>query len=151
MTTISLRATGLDKLQTGFAQFVKTIEPVSEQEPRAALERARAVSPGYLGGSDYTTPEPPNSGYQRTGNLGRSAYVEQDGLSSRLIVNAYSPGGQEYGVYVVGDAAGQGQAAIHAGRWPTLRSAVDAQIDQLTTVGQGLDAALQDSAKAAGL
>jgi hypothetical protein len=144
MTTISLRVFGLDKLQIGFNQYAKTVAPICRDTVYAAIQRAVKKSPGYLGGNSYTTPERPGQGYVRTGNLGRSVALEQDGLSSRVNVNS------GYETYVIGNADGTGQAWMHAGRWPTLRSAVDDEVAKLTSGGE-LDAALGKSAKEAGL
>ena len=108
------------------------------------MERARKRSIPWLGGNAYAVPE---RGYVRTGNLGRSAYIEQDGASTRIRVEAYR-NGVEYGKYVVGDAEGQGQAYMHAGWWMKLRDAVDAEIEDMTTE---VDTAIQDSAEAIGL
>lgn len=149
MSTISLRITGLEQVQTGFNKFAATLEPVTRAATYAALERASKVSPGYLGGNSYTAPE---SGYVRTGNLGRSVQLEQDGLSSRLSVSAFSTKGYEYGHLIIGtaDGSGQGDYAAAIG-WVPLRKAVDDEIVKLTTPGQGLGADLQKSAKDAGL
>lgn len=150
MTTITLRVTGLDKVQTGFNQFRQTIQPVTNDVTKAALERAEKKSPGYLGGSAYTAPLP-KSGDRRTGNLGRTTHIDREGYSMRLQVQAYSKQGYEYSVGVLGDAYGQGQAEWNAGRWVPVRSAVDEQIDLITRSDADIDQAIQRAIRDAGL
>lgn len=150
MTQISLRITGDTELMTGLNKYAQTIAPVTLDKTRAALERAQAVSPGYLGGTAYTAPLP-MSGDHRTGNLGMTTHIDREGLSMRLITQAYSRQGYEYSVGVVGDAYGNGQAEWNVGRWVTERKAVDDEIDKLTQPRGELDTALASSAKESGL
>jgi len=150
MTTVSLRVTGLEQVQTGFNKFAQTIGPVCREQTYAAIERATHKSPGWLGGASYTAPLPP-SGDHRTGNLGASVQLEQDGLSSRVSVEAYSKEGYEYGKGVIGDAYGQGQSEYNQGRWVPIRQAVDEEIAAITVPGAGIDAGLAQSAKDSGL
>ena len=152
MPTLSVRVVGLDKLQTGFNQYSQAVEPVTRAGAYGALDKATKKSPGYLGGNSYSVPNGDTGphGTPRTGNLGRSTYLEQDGLSSRLHVDAYSEQGFEYGAKVLGNADGSGQGQAYA-HWPTLRAAVDEQVDILTQAGGPLDSDLQDAAGKAGL
>lgn len=151
MSTVSLRVQGLNELMTGFNQFAQTVAPVTREGTYAALERAVAKSPGWLGGNEYTAPLPDSGVNVRTGNLGRSVQLEQDGLSSRITVEAYSKDGYEYGKGVIGDGYGAGQSEYNVGRWLPLRQAVDDEVRLLTLRGQGLDADLAGSAKDCGL
>ena len=149
MSTVSLRVIGDDKLQTGFNKFALALAPVTREAAYHALELASKKSPGYLGGNSYIVPE---SGYVRTGNLGRSVQLEQEGLSSRITVQAYSRKGYEYGHLAVGDAEGGGQAANFAAiGWVLLRKAVDEQIALLTAANGPLEQAIGQESKKAGL
>lgn len=144
MSQFSLRWIGLDTLQNGMGRFVKSIPPITRERNKAAMERARkrSVSDGPFGA--YT---PADRGYVRTGNLKGSTYIEEDGLSVRIFVNAMRDG-RDYGGYVVGDGDGYGQAQIHAGYWVPLRQSVDDEIERLLVE---IDKDLQDSAEAVGL
>lgn len=146
MPQLSVRVEGLDRLRTGLTGWANTLAPVCRDTIYAALERALKKSPGWLGGSAYTTPD---AGYVRTGNLGRSVSVEQNGATTTIKNSAYSTRGFQYGGLVLGDADGGGQKAVYTRNgWVTLRAAVDEQVRQLTVKNGELDGALQDSAKA---
>ena len=158
--TISRRLVGVDKLQTAFNKFATVLPTLTNVDTRAALTAAVAKSPGYLGGNSYSVPngDVGPHGTPRTGNLGRSTMVWQEGGSVRITVSAYSPKGFEYGPLVLGyaDGSGQGYTAsngqfVSNSHWPTLRSVVDEQIALLTQPGAGLDADLSKAAKDAGL
>lgn len=142
---VSVRVEGDDKIRAGLNRWARTLEPVSREVIQEHMKRAMKRSIPYLGGASYGVPE---RGYVRTGNLGRSAYVEQTGLTTTIKVQAYNQQGREYGRYVVGGADGEGQAYMHAGWWMTLRDSVDAELDELTG---DVDAAIGDSAEAVGL
>lgn len=142
---ITIRLENDDKVRLGLNRWAKTLAPIAKADIKAAMERARKVSPAYQGGSQYNIAE--RGGYERTGNLGRSVFVMEEGLSVRIVVEAYRDG-QDYGGLVLGDGRGGGQAWFHAGRWPTLFGAVEAEYDQLTN---DIDAHLGDSAEAVGL
>ncbi len=147
MSTVSLRVTGTDKIQTGFNQFSRTLAPVTREAAYHALELASQDSPGWLGGSSYKAPE---VGYRRTGNLGRSVQLSQEGLSARLTVEAYSAKGYEYGHLVIGNAAGEGQRPYNT-HWTRLRVAVDKQIERLTVPNGPLETVIGQSATKVGL
>ena len=142
---LSLRVEGDTQVRAGLNRYAQTVDRVTREVVKAAMERALKKSIPYRGGASYDVPE--RGGYVRTGNLGRSGYIEQVGLSTRIRVEAYRDG-REYGGYVVGNAEGTGQAWMHVGRWTTLRQAVDAEIDGLT--GE-LDGELQRGVGQAGL
>lgn len=59
MSTVSLRVTGLDKIQTGFNRFASTLGIVTREQAYHALELAVKKSPAYQGGSSYNVPLPP--------------------------------------------------------------------------------------------
>lgn len=141
---LTVRLEGDDKVRAGLHRFATSIRPLTREAVNTMMNRALKRSIPYLGGTGYGVPE---RGYRRTGNLGRSGQVVQEGLSSRIEVAAYSKG-REYGQYVVGRADGSGQAYMHVGWWMPLRTAVDLELEDLT--GK-LDSDLEQSAEAAGL
>lgn len=150
MSTISLRVTGLDKVQTGFNKFASTLGVVTREAAYHALELAVKVSPAYQGGNSYNVPLPASGVNKRTGNLGSSVQLEQSGLSSRITVTGYSKQGFLYGLLALGDAEGGGQGEYFK-HWPLLRKAVDDQIVVLTQAGGPGDVAIAKSAKDSGL
>ncbi len=149
MTTITIRADGDDRIRLGLNQYATTIEPTTREKTYAAIERASKVSPAYLGGNAYDMPLPPSGVDVRTGAMGSSVQLEQDGLSSRITVNAYSRQGFLYSVLALGDAYGQGQGKYFQ-HWIKLADAVQAEFDKLAGKGGELDTALQDSANELG-
>ncbi len=150
MAQISLRVTGLDKIQTGFNKFSSTLGVVTREQAYHALELAVKKSPAYQGGNSYNVPLPASGVNRRTGALGSSVGLEQNGLSARITVTGYSRTGFLYGVLVLGDAEGGGQGEYFK-HWPLLRGAVDEQIAVLVAQGGPGDAAIAKSAKDAGL
>lgn len=149
MATITIREVGTDKIQTAFNTFQRTLIPVTREMGMGALVKASKKSPGWLGGGSYVTPE---SGYIRTGNLGRSVEFEQSGLSSRISVEAYSEKGFKYSTIAIGDGNGDGQAPNFAAiGWILLRRAVDEQIEILTRASGPLEQAIGQQAKNSGL
>lgn len=74
---------------------------------RQAATRVVAASGNNQYTSKYTIQSTPNYGRGQTGNP-----------------------------YVLGDAKGQGQAAIHRGRWKTLYSAMSAAVGRIVAKGQ---------------
>lgn len=71
--------------------------------------------------------EPPpisDSRYQRTGELGRAwrvdgPHAQSSGIITRIVNDT------DYAVYVYGDEVGDGQVAVHRGRWVTIPEAID--------------------------
>jgi len=151
MSSFTARITGDQQVKLGFQTFVNGIVPVTREGVHKAMERAVALSPGWLGGDSYIVEPPEGSSYQRTGGLGASVRIDQDGLSTRIITDTYGKDGNKYDVYVIGDSEGQGQAWMHVGRWPLERDVVDSEIQAYTTPGQGGDADLTALARGAGI
>ncbi len=147
---ISIRVTGLDKVQTGFNKFASTLGVVTREQSYHALELAVKVSPAYQGGNEYNVPLPPSGVNVRTGALGSSVQLEQSGLSSRVTITGYSKNGYLYGTKVLGDAEGAGQGENYH-HWPLIRKAVDDQIAVLVAAGGPADKAIAQSAVDAGL
>lgn len=145
MPSVTLRLENDDKVRLGLNKWGQSLKPLSRASLRAAMKRALKVSPAYRGGNSYAIET--RGDYERTGNLGRSTFLVEEGLSFRVQSEAYRDG-QPYSEFVIGDGDGNGQAPWHVGRWPTLRGAVEAEFEQMT---EDLDAELQDSAEAAGL
>ena len=145
MPSITLRLENDDKVRLGLNKWGQSLSPLTRAIIRAAMKRALKVSPAYKGGNAYAIEG--RGDYERTGNLGRSTFLVEEGLSFRVQSEAYRDG-QPYSEFVIGDGDGNGQAPWHVGRWPTLRSAVEGEFDALTSE---LDVDVQASAEAVGL
>lgn len=147
---ISLRLMGADKFQLGANRFAKRMPGVTAAAMEKAMRRAMQRSVPWLGGSAYRIPPTPS--YRRTGTLGQATWVEasasERGSYARVISDAVSPHGVRYSRLVIGDAAGQGQAAVHAGRWVPLRTAVD---DETRPLLAEIDGDLGDVARQEGI
>ena len=144
MSQFSLRWIGLDTLQNGMNRFVKSVPEITRERNREAMRKAKKRSVSDPPGGAYSVPE---RGYVRTMNLSASTYLEEDGLTVRIIVNAVRDG-RDYGGYVVGNGDGYGQAGIHQGYWVTMRDAVDDEVEDLV---RDIDEKLGESAEALGL
>ena len=142
---ITSKITNLDNVQIGLRKFGAALPGVLRKHLKRALDAALFRSIPYRGGNQYDVPE---RNYERTGNLGRSAWVEQRGASYAILVQAVSKYGYDYSVDVVGNAAGQGQARIHYGYWTPMRNAVELELGPLTT---GVENDLRQGAEAVGL
>jgi hypothetical protein len=100
---------------------------------------AQDVLDDHLYGEDKYAPPPPNSKYIRTGRLGRGYGLMRHSRTAVRIFNL-----TPYTGYVVGDAAWQGQAAIHAGRWWLARQRVEARLDDATErIGRAIERELR--------
>lgn len=131
MTQITVKVIS-DQVMRGLRNIGQAIPTIGKKDVLAAMKRAKkTASANYPGGAHGGYDVPPRN-YQRTGNYGRSFSIVQDGLSVRLLSEAYRDG-KPYSVLVGGDATGAGQAGIHAGRWPKLADAVDAEVETLLT------------------
>ncbi len=76
-------------------------------------------------------PPPPKSKYVRTYRF-KNAWRTSEVPGGIAIRNAVTDRrGRLYPVYVVGDAEGQGQAQVHAGRWPVFRQVTDDAVQRL--------------------
>lgn len=145
MPQVTLRLENDDKVRLGLNKWGRSLKPLTRAALRAVMKRALKVSPAHRGGNTYAIET--RGDYERTGNLGRSTFLVEEGLSFRVQSEAYRDG-QPYSEFVIGDGDGNGQAPWHVGRWPTLRSAVEGEFDALTNE---LDDDVQASAEAVGL
>lgn len=122
-----------DQVQRGIRNIGQALPNIGKKHILAAMKRAKKTgSGGYSSGPYSGYNVPPRGAYVRTGTYGKSFDVIQDGLSVRLVSEAYRDG-HPYSVFVGGDARGGGQASVHAGRWPKIADAVDAELDTLLT------------------
>lgn len=137
---VTARVEGLDRVRLGFQKFISTMEPVSVEKIEAAQTRAAKRAIPWRGGGSYDVP--PRGDYVRTGELGESVRIVTEGPSVRIEVGA------DHARVVVGGADGTGQAQMHAGRWLLLRTAVDSEMDALTS---GIESGLLRQAEAVGL
>ncbi len=64
--------------------------------------------------------------YRRTGKYPSGWKVVQKGSTGYTVTNDY-----EATQYIAGNAYGQNQSSIHAGRWPVLRDEADAEVKDL--------------------
>ncbi len=69
-------------------------------------------------------PPIPSSSYVRTGDLGRGWQITGPNMSPSGLVTRVN-NSVEYVGWVYGDEAGEGQAAVHEGRWPLIAEVVD--------------------------
>lgn len=147
MTQISLKITNLDNVQMGIHKLGPAIKDVAQSD---LLETMQAVEKSYWGGEPggYSVPERPGQDYERTSNLRNSTYTMQTGLTVTIVSNAYSPHGQPYSRWVLGDATGKGQAWMHQGRWPALAAEVE---DAAQKFVDKADRRIQDTIEAVGL
>jgi hypothetical protein len=100
---------------------------------------AEDVLADRLYGEDKYAPPPPNSKYIRTGRLGRGYGLMRHSRTAVRIFNL-----TPYTGYVVGDAQGQGQAWMHAGRWWLARQRVEARLDDATErIGKAIERELR--------
>ena len=76
-------------------------------------------------------PEPPGSTYTRTYNLRKSVLIRRLSKGYELRINPVGPTGVPYGIYVLGDVEGRGQARKHVGRWPLIQSTMAREINKL--------------------
>jgi hypothetical protein len=129
MPDINLRVQieGVDNLLHGFQRVITNIAPAMVALEKRLIKRL----------STYPAP-PPNSTYDRTGNLG-AAWAEgagavsvdalgtnlyQDRASIELHNDVTSPSGQHYAGWVQDPEM---QARVHQGRWQTTDKAIDAE------------------------
>lgn len=137
----------------------KAIEDLSHEQAKKALAEARLGAsggwpPGGSGGlagaasGSYTVPERPQQRYVRTGAYGRSVRVERDGGTYKLITDAYSPRGYNYGPRLTGNANRTGQAWWAANRWPVAADEVQKATASLV---QDIDKGIDRAAEAVGL
>lgn len=76
-------------------------------------------------------PELPGQKYVRTQTYYYSSATQAFVRGGNIAVayrNDATQFGRAYPVYVGGDANGQGQAAIHVGRWPVAREVIDREV-----------------------
>ena len=141
MTQITLTFTNLGNVQRGIRTVGQAIPGITKRNFKRAMKRAKKVaSGGWSGGANYTVSLLPNQGYERTGNYGQSFKITEVGWNWRLESHAMGERGQGYTTYVGGNAEGEGQAAIHAGRWPLIKDAVMAEVER--SLVQEIDADL---------
>lgn len=139
MPQFSLRLEGDDQVRVGLNKFVKTLPDLTKSILKRVMKAAMRQSVPYNGGNSYDVEE---RSYVRRGILGRMTTLEENGLTYTVKSNA------PYSVYVIGNAAGQGQAGVHVGYWTPMRTAVDYQMESIMPEA---DRELQKGVEAAGL
>lgn len=122
MTTISIRVTD-ETVRIGLRKVGQGLPDATREELDEFMQEVKKeASGGYAGGNSYAVPET-GGGYIRTGNYGRSTFVEREGLTYRLKNEAYRDG-RVYGKYVGGDASGNGQVPRNQ-HWPVIAQVVE--------------------------
>jgi hypothetical protein len=117
MTTPVMEVHGLDELLRRMQQFPAELDKSANITMEASLLTLGENVPAYPS-------PPPNSGYDRTGTLGRtlgSSGGKADIFESKKVGGGFE--GRfgtmlEYAPYVIGDDT---QAYMHAGRWWTIK------------------------------
>jgi len=102
-----------------FKRFVKT----TEETINDGLDDVVEVMQDY-------PPELPDQKYVRTYSF-RDAWNVSYSQSAFTIKNFVQQKGVNYAGYVVGNAIGERQAGIHAGRWKVFRKVFDSMFDKL--------------------
>lgn len=142
MPQISVRVT--DKITLGLNDLRgRVINEVADEYIQELTEEARDELVGdHPRGSrgGYNIPTRPRQRYQRTGRLGRATQVYRTGRTWTIKSSARYRG-RGYSGYVLGNADGFGQAAIHSMRWPTMRQVMTkmAEIIRLKSAGFAAD------------
>lgn len=122
---LEIRTTPPDLLQR-MSKYPAQLDGVMRKTMEASILHLQASVPGY-------PPPPPNSNYRRTGQLGRSLGVAQEGGTigppSIKAIRKVGPGYEgifgtnlNYAPDVIGEGT---QKAVHAGRWWTMKTVAD--------------------------
>ncbi len=123
-------------------QNIRLTSEMDSKQARAALQALKeAVSDGWRVRLLQTVtlivrrlqiypPPPPRSRYVRTYRFKNAWRVAEqpDGYSISNAVRGSR--NRPYAAYVTGNAEGESQATIHAGRWPVFRDVVDDALDR---------------------
>lgn len=123
MTQITLRVDGDKVLVSKLQEASLAIENLPKKEIKEEMTAAMVDARTY-------PEERHNQHYVRTYTYFRSFKLEPVGKGYKLVSNAQQKG-RRYTTYVGGDAAGQGQARMHALRWPVIREAVSAAAERI--------------------
>lgn len=140
MPEITLEVRGGDFIEQGFQQLQREIpNAMREQIGRSA----------YLIGAHFKVypAKPTGSTYIRTGKLADSIRLRYGTNGTTISIDPVSPKGRHYGTYVIGDAAGIGQAQVNR-HWPLLKAVADKVTSTMT--GE-LESALKEKIRQAGL
>ena len=123
-------------------QITMTVGP-GAQIARQGLERLRRQVPVIGRQRIYATglriikrlqkypPPPAGSRYERTFTLRRKWRLIRVGDRGYRVTNTAYRRGRYYSKWVVGNARGQMQAAIHQGRWPLFAQVTEAEIARM--------------------
>lgn len=122
------------EVRTRLSRAVMAVQNLPAKVVRAEMDAARDELRAY-------PPELPNQRYQRTGRRYEATVIEaQSGNNASakayaLVSDPRYPGGRNANPYVVGDAYGRGQAAVHVGRWKLLRTVVESAMSRIVERG----------------
>lgn len=120
------------KVRQSLHNLGDAIPKIGRRRFKQTMEQARyEASGGYTGGASYSIAAPPRPSYERTGTYGRSFGIRDNGGLSYTLQSDAVQRGNHYTTAVGGNASGQGQAAVHVGRWPKIADSVRKWLGQL--------------------
>ena len=132
MSTQITVQTNAGQVAQSFKKIGKALPGAVKRDVKGVMDTAKYEASGYwTGGANYGVPEVPGQSYRRTGTYGASFKVIDNGYRSFTLFSSAVQRGVDYTRFVGGDYAGQGQAAVHRGRWPLIFDAVSRQVQAL--------------------
>lgn len=141
MPRISIGVEGVKVVRNG-------LENLSRDIPKVSIERIGASADEIMTIMRKYPAKPPGSKYVRTYRLKNSWKKKKvTGLGYSVEADPVQKG-RHYGKYVVGNAYGEQQAGVHAGRWKLFYEVVQKQTDKLI---RSIDRAIKGAIKARGL
>ncbi len=141
MPSITIEVQGGDFVQQGLGDVQREI-------PKILSDRIN--NSAYLIGAHFKVypPPPPKSTYIRTGKLAESVRLRLGSTGATISIDPVSPKGKHYGIYVIGDGVGSGQAWMHKNRWPLLKDVAE---KVMTSLPQDVENELREKIKQVGL
>lgn len=123
--SLDIEIEGYDRLTRSLEKLTRGMPGMTSRVIRKWAAGTRAI----LKATPYP-PKRPKQRYIRTGRLANSWTVAHT-PEGATIVNHASARGREYARFVVGNAAGEGQAWMHRGRWWKARDVIDNETPKL--------------------
>jgi hypothetical protein len=125
----------------------KGLENLSADIPKVSIERVGDSADNIIAVMQKYPRKLPNQRYVRTGELGRKTTKKKVTNMGYAVQVDPVYKGKHYGKYVVGNAYGEEQAGIHAGRWKLFYEVVMKEGDKLV---KNIDRAIKGAIKARG-
>ena len=123
MVQITIQVKNAELVGKGLANIRAEIPKISELTIKRAADNSVKRLKVY-------PPPPANSRYIRTYKLRDSMKVERAANGYTIKIDPVQKG-RHYGVYVLGNAYGTGQARIHSGRWRLMRDVTEEEVKKL--------------------